>query len=424
MLPEPHFMSRIRRRDFIRLTGLAGAAALAGACSPTAPSTPEAKTAPTQAPAAKTDTASKPAASPSPQASGSTQQAPAQTVANTADWDKVVAEAQKEGKVAVTTLAGDGYIKVLDKFRAAYPSIEVEHKSAPSASNLAPPILQEQAGGVYSYDVCFLSPGGPIMGSMMPAGAFDDIGPAIIHPEAKDDKSWIGGLDSIYMDKAKKKVLALTWDQNQTIFYNSELVTTKPASIKDMADPKYTEKLTFMEYQTGFTYIVAVSMNYHMKEQAAEWIKKLFVDQRPTFVRDGRQAAESLIRGQTAFATGPTLPILEQFAAQGLGKNVIPLDVPEMKTISMYGILLYTKAPHPNAAKVMINWLMSKAGGTAITEHLRFNSRRADVPPINQAVYPGTDFDKVKREYLFSNTEEALPLQQQATEQLKKLIEG
>jgi hypothetical protein len=32
------------------------------------------------------------------------------------------------------------------------------------------------------------------------------------------------------------------------------------------------------------------------------------------------------------------------------------------------------------------------------------------------------DFDKAKREYLFGNVEEALPLQQWATEQLKVLI--
>jgi ABC-type Fe3+ transport system substrate-binding protein len=163
-------------------------------------------------------------------------------------------------------------------------------------------------------------------------------------------------------------------------------------------------------------------MNYHMKDQAAEWLKKIFVDQEPTFLREGRQATEGLIRGEFAFATGPTLPILEQFYAEGLGKNVVALDVPEMKIITGQGVLLYTKAPHPNAAKLLINWLLTKDGGMAVTEHMRFNSRRADVPPANSNVHPGTDFEKIKREFLFGNVEEALPLQQQATEQLKVLI--
>ena len=224
------------------------------------------------------------------------------------------------------------------------------------------------------------------------------------------------------MDKARQKVFGNTWDQNQTIMYNTDLVKTKPTTIKDLADPQWKGKLAFLEYLTGFTYIVAVGMNYHMKDQAAEWIKKIFVDQEPTFLREGRQATEGLIRGEFAFATGPTQPILEQFYAEGLGKNVAALDVPEMKIVTGQGVLLYTKAPHPNAAKLLINWLLSKDGALAVNEHMRFNSRRADVPPANPAVHPGTDFEKIKREFLFGNVEEALPLQQQATEQIKVLI--
>ena len=261
----------------------------------------------------------------------------------------------------------------------------MEHKSAASASFLAPPILQEQAGGIYAYDVSFLSPGGPIMGSMMPAGAFDDIRPALIHPDVTSNAAWIGGVESSYMDKSRQKVFAVTWDRNQTVMYNTDLVKTMPTTIKEMGDSQWKGKLAFLEYQTGFTYNVAVAMNYHMKDQAAEWIKKIFVDQEPTYLRDGRQATEGLIRGEFAFATGPTLPILEQFAAEGLGKNVAVLDVPEMKTINMYGVLLYTKAPHPNAAKLFINWLLGRDGGLAVGEHLKFNSRRLDVPRRIQA---------------------------------------
>jgi ABC-type Fe3+ transport system substrate-binding protein len=404
----------IRRRDFIRLSGLAGVAALAAACAPAPPVAAPTAVAP-QPSAQKTEAVPKQEAVPA-------QKAPAPQASTSGEWDAVVEAAHKEGKVAVTTLSGDGYRKVLDKFQAAYPSIEVEQKSAASASFLAPPILQEQAGGIFSYDVAFLSPGGPVMGSMMPAGAFDDIRPAIIHPDVRNDGAWIGGLEAGFMDKAKQKVIGITWDQVQSLFYNTDLVKEKPQSIKEMADPKWKGMLTFMEYQVGATYLIAVNMNHHMKDQAAEYIKKIFVDQQPTFVKDVRQSAESLIRGQAAFASGAMGPTLEQFAAEGLAKNVAPLDVPEMKSVNMYGVLLYTKAPHPNAARVMINWLLSRDGGVAITEHLRFNSRRTDVSPFDPNVHPGTDFQKAKREYLFGNVEEALPLQQQATEQLKALI--
>jgi iron(III) transport system substrate-binding protein len=410
MKPGSNPTPAIRRRDFIRFAGLAGVAALSAACAPA--TTPE----PTASP--------KPAAAPTaaPAAPQAGQTAPTQASTAMAEWEKVVEGAQKEGKVVVTTLTGDGYRKVLDKFQAAYPGIEAEHKSASSASFLAPPILQEQAGGVYSYDVSFLSPGGAIMGSMMPAGAFDDIRPALLHPDVVNDAAWVGGVEGGFMDKARQKVFGVTWDRNQTVMYNSDLVKNRPTSIKELGDPQWKGKLAFLEYNTGFTFNVVVSMNYHMRDESAEWVKKIFLDQEPTYLREGRQAAEGLIRGQWAFATGPTLPILEQFAAEGLGKNIGALDVPELKTISMYGVLLYTKAPHPNAARLFINWLLGKDGAAAVTEHLKFNSRRTDVPPANRDVYPGTDYATIRREYLFNNIEESLPLQQQAIDQLKALL--
>ena len=162
MNPQQNPQPRIRRREFIRMSGLFGVAALAAACGPASSPTPEPKA------AAKQEAA--PTAAVAKQEAPAAAKAPAQAAGGVAEWDKVVEGAQREGKVVVTTLAGDGYRKVMDKFHEAYPAVEVEHKSATSASFLAPPILQEQAGGVYSYDVSFLSPGGPIMGSMMPAG--------------------------------------------------------------------------------------------------------------------------------------------------------------------------------------------------------------------------------------------------------------
>ena len=38
------------------------------------------------------------------------------------------------------------------------------------------------------------------------------------------------------------------------------------------------------------------------------------------------------------------------------------------------------RAPHPNAGKVFINWLLGKAGQTAWSKAMEQVSRRADVP--------------------------------------------
>jgi ABC-type Fe3+ transport system substrate-binding protein len=313
----------------------------------------------------------------------------------------------------------------MEAFQAALPGIAVEHKTVSSASFLAPQVLQEQGGNVFSYDVALLSPGGPVMGSMMPGGAFDDIRPVLTQPEVKDDKSWVGGFEGGFMDKAKQKVYSISWDKNITLYRNTDLVSDSDVKgVRDMLDPKWKGKLTFLDYTTGFTYTLAVAINYHLGDQAPEVIKGIFKDQQPTYERDGRQVAESLIRGQFAMGTGPTPAIMEQFYAQSVGKNVQPFDLPELRTITMYGVMLYQKAPHPNAARVLINWLLGKDGGAAFAQNVRLNSRRLDVPPVDPTNFPGTDYESVRKTYLLSNIEESLPLQQQAIEQLKALVVG
>jgi ABC-type glycerol-3-phosphate transport system substrate-binding protein len=53
---------------------------------------------------------------------------------------------------------------------------------------------------------------------------------------------------------------------------------------------------------------------------------------------------------------------------------------------------VFKNAPHPNAAKVFINWFLSKDGQVAWEEGFREpvprNSRRLDVPVIDPDTYP------------------------------------
>lgn len=414
--------ARLRRREFLRLAGLTGATALAAACgSPSSPAAQPTQAAPATAAAPKV---SQPVPATSP-AARAPQAAPAASPAAKAgeSWDQLAAGAKSEGQVVITTLAGDGYRKILDTFQAAYPGVAVEHKPVSSASFLAPQVLQEQQGGVYSYDVALLSPGGPVMGTMMPAGAFDDLRPILTVPDVADDSKWIGNVDARYMDNARRKVHSMTWDKSMFLYRNTDLVKDgEIKSVRDLLDPKWKGKMMFMEYTTGFTYSLVTAMNYHMKDQTADVVKGIFKDQEPVYVRETRQATEALIRGQVAFATGPSGALLAPFLAQGLGKNVQTMDVPELRSINLYGVLLYTRAPHPNAAKLLANWLLSKDGGTAMSENLRFNSRRSDVPPIDPSGYPGANYEEVKKSYLFANIEESVPLQQKAIAQLKSLL--
>jgi iron(III) transport system substrate-binding protein len=130
-------------------------------------------------------------------------------------------------------------------------------------------------------------------------------------------------------------------------------------------------------------------------------IKKLFVDQEPVLSRDTRQMAEFMVRGRYPAGLGINPLLLSQFQRQGLGKNLKLVHFPELDTINFSSTLwLVNRAPHPNAAKVFINWLLTKDAQVLWAKEVETNSRRTGVEPGNpQLVVPrGAKFFQVDSE--------------------------
>ncbi len=68
-------------------------------------------------------------------------------------------------------------------------------------------------------------------------------------------------------------------------------------------------------------------------------------------------------------------------------------------------IQVYDRAPHPNAAKLFLNWFLSKEGQTAIhqiTPPIARQSLREDVPPGNVAA---NDRRIPGRQYIFRDAD-------------------
>ena len=73
--------------------------------------------------------------------------------------------------------------------------------------------------------------------------------------------------------------------------------------------------------------------------------------------------------------------------------------------------------PHPNAAKVYANWLLSKDGGAAWSEHIGDNSRRSDVPVADESKVPTKGV-----QYLNIQAEDLLDEQQKTQDLAKQLL--
>jgi len=299
------------------------------------------------------------------------------------EWPQVLAGAKKEGKVVVNTFPGDGFKRALKAFTQAYPDIKLEHTGLHS-QDFAPRIMQERQASLYTWDVVLI-PTSTALQVLRPAGVWDPVRPAIVLPEVKD--GWEGGFERGFaLVKDRALVSGFVAQRGSGITVNTDLVKDEPVrGLTDLLNPKWKGKLLLPDVRVmgdAFWPITAARLS-----MGDDVIKKLFVDQEPVLSRDTRQMAEFMVRGRYPVALGINPLLLGQFQKQGLGKNLKTFHFPEMDTVNSgsSALWLVNKAPHPSAAKVFINWLLTKDAQIVWAREVETNSRRVGVEPGNPA---------------------------------------
>lgn len=336
------------------------------------------------------------------------------------EWEALVAAAKQEGTAVVVTITGLGQRQGIQAFEQAFPGITVEHAPFPSVNIWGPKALQERQAGIYSSDVVvgFGTTGN--LGTYKAAGMFDPIRPAIFRPDVVDDKAWLGGFDAGFVDLEKKWTFSHGFKKGGGTWINTDLVKEgEVRTLKDMLQPRWRGKMAFMDPRnSGYSYWPATAMRLAVGNES---MKALFVDQQPAIVRDVRQITEWLVRGQYAMTigTGTSYAQLADFKAEGLGKNVKWVEVPELTYLGGTHLYLLNRAPHPSAAKLFINWLLTKQGQETYYKAINDNSRRLDVPPIDPEVHPQPGDEK---KYIQIDLEQMLPKVTETQEIAKQLL--
>jgi iron(III) transport system substrate-binding protein len=299
--------------------------------------------------------------------------------------DQLYEAAKKEGKVVIQTPAGAGYRPAIDAFMKAFPGIEADQQAYPDAATYLPKIQGERQAGIYSIDVLNTTVT-PLLQFLKPGGSLDPIKPLIVLPEILDDKVWYSGIESRYADTAKTHVFRHQVTVLRPIYVNTNLIKEDELkTIDDLLDPKWKGKIVTSDLVQGYIYTPSTVLR---ETKGEAWLRKLFVDQEPQIVRDRRQAIETLVRGGAPIGFGLHPVVMGDFVRDGLAGHIKNPDVEG----GTYGggdvIAIYNKAPHPAAAKLYINWLLTKAGQAAHSAAVGQNSARLDVPVVDPATAP------------------------------------
>ncbi len=315
---------------------------------------------------------------PAPGDDGSAEPAPAWQ----AEWDRTVAAAKQEGTVVVLAPPGDRLRQsVLDAFRAQFPDITVEWSGGPSPDQ-AVKLEAERRAGVYSTDV-FIAGTAVALTQMKAAGALDPLPPALILPEVTDPANWRDGR-LYFADTEGALDLVFSGTPQMALIYDPRQVRADEVnSLDKLLDPKWKGRIALEDPLSGGLPLTRFRFVWFVMgpEKGEAYIRALRA-QLGVVDHDRRRLVEWIARGRYAIHFNPQQSMVQQLQQEGLtiGSVVEFKDYGAELSAGPGSLMLLNQAPHPNAAKVFVNWLLSKAGQTAFESAVVMASRRLDVP--------------------------------------------
>ena len=318
------------------------------------------------------------------------------------EWDAAVAAAEKDGAVVINTPPGNTLRDFLtSEWPKAFPKIKLELNSIDEPAWIQR-VRVERGAGKFLWDVAM--EGSVTAFNMKNSGFLVPIVPELILPDVKDPKTW-GGWERVLWDNDNKYVLA-TQNFLKMPFYNVKYLSpekVKADGPKVFLDPALKGKIIWHDPLvpgSGETFALV------MRKVLGDDGLKTFVTEQAVFVSNMMDLVDKMARGQYAMALGPVLPaLLRRYKEAGLDFDIRPLgNTPEMAAYSNSGgsnLMVFKDAPHPNAARVFLNWLVSKDIAIKLAAAMDQDSFRADIPsrmPPDRAALPGARYVEPQRE--------------------------
>ena len=313
---------------------------------------------------------SAPTATPLPQAEPTA--TPDEAARFEAEWAALIAAAQEEGEVSLSfnTGAGRRYRPVAEFFQEKFGIRTVISVGSGSAS--ANRILAERTNGQFLVDIMYA---GITTANtrMLPANVLAPVADFLIHPEVTDQSLWFGGKHA-YADPEQKYVFVYAANAGVTNFgmhYNTDLVSQEDIdglnSVFDFLDPKWKGKI--VAYSPvgggGGSYYQA----YVHPDVGKEWIDRFLSPELDvTVTQDILFIVNGVANGKFHMCVACGSAGRDIDSLESLGAPVKELDKPFKEGGSITGssnnILVLLNQPHPNAAKLYLNWWLSKEGAT------------------------------------------------------------
>jgi ABC-type Fe3+ transport system substrate-binding protein len=291
-----------------------------------------------------------------------------------AEWERTVEAAKKEGTVVFAAAANAELRRQLEPALKRRYAIVLEYAPGRAAEQSAK-IIQESKAGVRSYDVFVFGGCGGM--SLIQQNVLEPLDPMLL-PEVKDPKNWWGG--PIWADNVSGNKYYYSFTANSgsaSRWYNADLYNGDEfRSYDDLLNPKLKGKVGILDPQ--YPGAGQGSWTFLWQTKGEEFLVKL-VKHDLYVTANARQLVEALAKGKIAVCIGCSRHNVTPFIKAALPLKLLPIAKEGDEATGGYAVGVLKNAPHPNAAKVFVNWLLSKEGQELWGQAMLDATRRVDV---------------------------------------------
>jgi iron(III) transport system substrate-binding protein len=280
-----------------------------------------------------------------------------------AEWERTLQAARKEGQV--TIYGSEVYDGVFRHFQKRYPEIKVVAVVG-GGNRLVHRAMGERRAGQFLIDL-YLSGSGTAHDVLLKAEVLDPVKPMLLIPEVVDQSKWWQGRHK-YVDAQGEYIFAFNGLSQSYFQYNVKMVDPKEfKSYWDFLNPKWKGKILIMDPTSGGGVTGVLRFLYRNQDLGPEFLRRFLAEMDLGVTRDLRQYGDWLAAGRFPIAGFASADRAELFKAKEQGLPVDWFDPRIFKegaplSSSNGNLALMNRAPHPNAAKVAINWLLSREG--------------------------------------------------------------
>jgi iron(III) transport system substrate-binding protein len=278
-----------------------------------------------------------------------------------------VAKAESEGQLVFYCHENEaGTAAIMEGFQKDFPKVKTSYVRAQTGA-LYNKILSERAAGRFDVDVIQLSDIAPAL-DFQKKGGYE----TYVSPEA----------DAYKPEYLSNPVGSYFWTGVTFcgIGYNTARVKADevPKTWKDLLDPRWRNSMSCKISSSGLQFVEW----YTLRKLYGDEFWREFAKQRPHAFDSRVQLFDRLAKGDDKICSTADYGGYTLFKSRGAAIELVMPDDGLPATPMVLGAV--TKAPHPEAAKLFIDWAMSSRGQAFYQDNpnLIYGSLRSDAPAM------------------------------------------